>query len=75
MLVSAPLLSPLDYSKELFLYVVAAESIVEMVLVQEDDSMQEHVIYYLNHGLIKIELNYSHIEKLALIVVHAVQRL
>jgi hypothetical protein len=46
-----------------------------MVLVQEYDRSQEHVIYYLNHGLIGPELNYSHIEKLALAVVHVVHRL
>jgi hypothetical protein len=45
-----------------------AESIVGMVLVQEDDSMQEHVIYYLSRGLIGPELNYSHIKKLSLVV-------
>jgi hypothetical protein len=45
-----------------------------MVLVQEDDSFSEYMIYYLSQGLIGPELNYSHIEKLALAVVHAIQR-
>jgi hypothetical protein len=31
------------------------------------------VIYYLSRGLIGLELSYSHIEKLALAIVHAVQ--
>ena len=46
-----------------------------MVLIQEDDALTEHVIYYLSRGLIGLELRYSLIEKLALAAVHAVQRL
>jgi hypothetical protein len=34
----------------------------------------EYVIYYLSRGLVGPELNYSHIEKLVLAVVHDVQR-
>jgi hypothetical protein len=45
-----------------------------MVLVQEDDFFSEYVIYYLSRGLVGLELNYSHIEKLALATVHVVQR-
>jgi len=45
-----------------------------MVLVQEYDSLQEHVIYYLIRGLFKPKLNYTHVEKLALAVIHTVQR-
>jgi hypothetical protein len=45
-----------------------------MVLVQEDDMLEEHVIYYLSRGLVGPELNYSHVEKLALVAVHVVQR-
>jgi hypothetical protein len=37
-----------------------------MVLVQEDDELHEHVIYYLSQNLVGPELNYSHVEKLAL---------
>jgi hypothetical protein len=46
-----------------------------MVLVQEDDELHEHVIYYLSQNLVRPERNYSHVEKLALVVVHAVQHL
>eukprot|EP00253_Pinus_taeda_P014165 PITA_14165 len=46
-----------------------------MVLVQEDDALTEHVIYYLSRSLIGPELRYSPVEKLALAAVHAVQRL
>jgi hypothetical protein len=45
-----------------------------MVLVQENDFLKEHVIYYLSRGLVGPQLNYSHVEKLALAVVHVVQR-
>ena len=48
---------------------------IGMVLVQEDEELQEHVIYYLNWNLIYAEIRYSHVEKLALATVHAVQTL
>jgi hypothetical protein len=44
-----------------------------MVLVQEDEDGNEHVIYYLSKSLSSLELWYSHVKKLALaafIVVH-----
>ena len=44
-----------------------------MVLVQEDDELEENVIYYLKHNLIDAELRYSHVDKLELTTVHAVQ--
>jgi hypothetical protein len=44
-----------------------------MVLVQEDDSFLEYMIYCLSRGLIGPELNYSHLEKLALAALHAIQ--
>jgi hypothetical protein len=72
-LTSAPLLSPLDYGKDFLLYLAATESTIGMVLVQEDDALKEHVIYYLSRGLVGPELNYTHVEKLALAVVHVVQ--
>ena len=46
-----------------------------MVLVQEDEELQEHVIYYLSWNLIDVEIHYSHVEKLALATVHVVERL
>jgi hypothetical protein len=46
-----------------------------MVLVQEDDEIREHVVYYLSQTLVGLELNYSHVEKLDLDAFHAVQRL
>ena len=45
-----------------------------MVLVQEDPNGEEHVIYYLSKSLSGPKLRYSHVEKLALAVVIAVQR-
>jgi hypothetical protein len=72
---SAPILSPPDYSKDFILYLVASEATIGMVLVQEDDSLQEHAIYYLNKSLVEVELSYAHVEKLALVAVHIAQRL
>ena len=74
-LLSTPLLHPPDYSRDFILYLAASESTIEVVLVQEDNKLQEHVIYYLSHALARPELRYSHIEKLALAAIYAVQRL
>ena len=46
-----------------------------MVLFQEDEDLHEHVIYYLSRNLIDAEIQYSHMEKLSLATIHAVQRL
>jgi hypothetical protein len=73
-LTTAPLLRPPNYNKDFLLYLAIAESTVGMVLVQEDDSFSEYVIYYLSRGLVGPELKYSHLKKLALAAVHAVQR-
>ena len=74
-LASAPMISPLDYSHDFLLYVVVSLETIGMVLVQEDEELQKHVIYYLSWNLIDAEIHYSHVKKLALATVHAVQRL
>ena len=47
---------------------------IGIVLVQEDEFHNEHVIYYLNRKLHLTEIKYSHVKKLALAAVQAVQR-
>ena len=69
------MISPPNYSRDFLLYVVASMEMIGMVLVQEDEELQEHVIYYLSRNLIDAEICYSHVEKLSLATVHAVQRL
>jgi hypothetical protein len=44
-----------------------------MVLVQYDESHDEHVIYCLSRSLATSKINYSHVEKLALATVQAIQ--
>jgi hypothetical protein len=73
-LTCTPLLFPPDYSQDYFLYLVASDYTIAMVLVQEDDSHDKHVIYYLIQSLMTTETKYLHVEKLALTVVQAVQR-
>jgi hypothetical protein len=73
-LTKAPLLFPLDYSRDYFLYLATSEYTISMVLIQEDDNHDEHVIYYLSRSLSSTEIKYQHVEKLALAVVQAVQR-
>jgi hypothetical protein len=73
-LTRTPLLFPPDYSRDYFLYLAASDSTIAMVLVQEDDLHDEHVIYYLSRSLTTTEAKYLHVEKLALAAVQAVQR-
>jgi hypothetical protein len=73
-LTRAPLLHPPEYTKDYILYLVASTSTIAMVLVQEDPNGEEHMIYYLSKSLSGPELRYSHVEKLALAAVIAVQR-
>lgn len=73
-LISAPLLHPPNYHCDYFLYLVAADSTIAMVLVQDDDNGNEHVICYLSHNLFHVDIRYAHVEKLDLAVVHVIQR-
>jgi hypothetical protein len=70
----APLLFPPDYSRDYFLYLAASDYTIGMVLLQEDDAHDEHVIYYLSRSLTPTEIKYLHVKKLALAAVQAVQR-
>jgi hypothetical protein len=73
-LTHAPLLHPPEYTKDYILYLVASTSTIAMVLVQEDSNGQAHMIYYLSKSLSGPKLRYSHVEKLAMVAVIAVQR-
>jgi len=73
-LMFAPLLRPPNYNKDFLLYFSATEWTIDMVLVQENNLLEEHVIYYLNRGMVGQELNYSHVGKLALAAIQVVQR-
>ena len=53
---SAPLLRPPDYSRDFILYLSALESTIGVVLVQEDDKLIEHVVYYVSRALVGPEL-------------------
>jgi hypothetical protein len=61
-----PLLFSPDYSRDYFLYLATLEYTISMVLVQEDDAHDEHVIYYLSRHLTPTEIKYQHVEKMAL---------
>jgi hypothetical protein len=70
---STSLLRPPNYSRDFLLYLVIEEMTIGMVLVQEDDMLEEHVKYYLRQGLVGLELNYSHVDKISLEAMHVVQ--
>ena len=59
----------------MILYCISSESTIGVALVQEDDKLQDHIIYYLSHALARPKLRYSHVEKLALATMYDVQRL
>jgi hypothetical protein len=65
-LMQAPLLFPPNYSRDYFLYLAASDYTIGMVLIQEDDANDEHVIYYLSQSLMPTEIKYLHVKKLAL---------
>ena len=52
LLVNAPLLRPPNYHRDFTLYLAAAFSTIAMVLVQDDDDGNEHVVYYLSRNLL-----------------------
>ena len=68
------LFHPLNYARDYILYLDGSTSTIYMVLVQEDNDDDKHVIYYLSKSLSGPELRYSHVEKLALATVIDVQR-
>lgn len=45
---------------------------IGMVLVQKDE-LSDDVIYYLSRNVRKTEIKYAHVDKLALVVVQAIQ--
>jgi hypothetical protein len=47
-LVSTPLVKPPDYNREYFLYIIVSKGTIGRVLVQEDNELHEHIVYYLN---------------------------
>ena len=53
----------------------ASESTIGVVLVQEDEELEEHVIYYLSCAFVGLEFIYSHVKKLALATVYVFHRL
>ena len=71
-LLSAPLLRLPDYSRDFILYIATSELTIGVVLVQEDDKLHEHVVYYLSRALAGPELWYSHIENLASATIYVV---
>lgn len=73
-LTHAPLLHPLDYTWDYFLYPTASNTTIGMVLAQDTNDGEEHVFYYLSKSLTSPKLHYTNIEKLALVVVLAIQR-
>ena len=65
-------ISPPNYHEDFLLYLAASDFIVGMVLVQADIDNVEHVIYYLNHRLVGVELHYPYVERLALAIAFVV---
>ena len=67
------MIHPLDYSKDFILYIATSTTTIAMVLVQENPDSQEHMMYYASKNLMDSKTQYSHVEKLVLAMVIAVQ--
>lgn len=72
-LMKASLMYTPDYQKDFKLYLVAVDTTIAMVLVQEYNGI-EHPIYYLSKNLNDTKSKYSYVEKVALVAVQAIQR-
>lgn len=66
---------PRGSTKDFILYILASTHSIVGVRIQEDEDQNEHVIYYVSKNLVGPPVNYSHEEKLALVVVFSVQNL
>ena len=55
----APVLSPPDYSHDFLTYVAASMETVGMVLVQEDEELHEHVIYFSSRNLVDAAITFD----------------
>ena len=73
-LTHSPVIHPPNYSKYFLLYVSASTTTIGMVLAQEDQNDQEHMIYYASKNLLDSETRYSLVEKLALATVIVVYK-
>ena len=63
---------PPNYQNDYFLYIVATETTITMVLVQVENGI-EHPVYYLSRNLNDTEVKYSYMEKIFLAAVQVVQ--
>ena len=61
-----PILAPPLRNRPMRLYIVASDSTIGSMLVQEDDNHVERPVYYLSRILNGPETRYSEIEKLCL---------
>ncbi|CAF1513922.1 unnamed protein product [Adineta steineri] len=55
-LISSPVLQPPDYNRDFILFLATYDSTIGMVLVQTEYGHNEHVIYYLNKGLVSVSV-------------------
>jgi hypothetical protein len=72
---NTPLISAPNYNCDYILYISASIVSVAGVLVQLGDDNREHVIYYISKNLSGPPLKYKHEEKIAHVVILAVQKL
>ncbi|KAG9449336.1 hypothetical protein H6P81_009301 [Aristolochia fimbriata] len=61
--------------KPLLLYIVAQEKSLGTLLAQTNDQGKDHSLYYLSRMMVRVERNYSQIEKTCLALIFIVQKL
>ena len=70
-----PVLGAPVLSKPRLLYIAAEEHSLGALCAQENSKGKERTLYYLSRTLVRVELNYSPIEKMCLTLMFAVQKL
>jgi len=68
-----PLLHPPGYHRDYFLYLATFDVTIGMILVQEDESNEEHVTYYLTRNLTKTKAKYAYVEKYFMQPTHKIE--
>ncbi|GLT32024.1 hypothetical protein SLA2020_067190 [Shorea laevis] len=61
--------------RPLILYIVAQEYSLGALLAQVNEEGKENALYYLSHTLVGVEVNYSPIEKICLVLIFSMKKL
>ena len=69
----ASILTALELGEDLYMYLLMSEHVASVVLLRDQGVQQP--IYYISKTLVDIETRYLPLEKLALVLVHAMRKI